>query len=333
MRYSISMRFLLLIFAALVVMPGATAIAQSGMPTDSGTLPTCQIDAIRTTLERGEVTTLTWSSANAKTMYINTVGYVRPNEDGAAQVGPRLSTNFRGTVSDGTHTAECKFALSVRQTPVPTCTMSVLPNPIRAGQTAVVSWSSTRAQTCTSSTVATNGLAQGTARVSPESSMTYRITCSGHGGTVECAGNGPGGVGATLAIDPGCSPQAVYSCDGATIMRTDTTRECETSVAPVRVCEAPSFCINGAATCQYRQVTASIRVEENFIASGGQSKISWTSTNATQCSVEGNGDTWEGTRGAELTSPVTKEVTYTLRCSSPFNTVTDTVTISPLPAR
>lgn len=314
-------------------MPGVFASAQSAVSLDSDALPTCQIAAERTVLERGEVTTLTWSSTNARTMYINTIGYVRPNEDGAAQVGPALSTNFRGTVSDGTRTVECKFALSVRQPPVPTCTMSVLPNPIRAGQTAVVSWSSTRANTCTSSTVATNGAAQGTARVSSESSTTYRITCAGLGGTVECAGNGPGGLGAALTIDPGCSPTAVYSCDGATIMRTDTTRQCETSTTAVQVCEAPSFCLNGAATCQYRQVTASIRVAENFIASGAQSSISWTSTNAAQCSVEGNGDTWEGIKGSEQTSPVTKEVTYTLRCSSPFNTVTDTVTITPLPAR
>lgn len=327
------MRFLFLIFTALVMIPSAIVVAQGVSTADSQALPTCSVTATRTVIERGEVTELAWSSANAKTMYINSVGYVRPNEDGAAQIGPALSTNFRGTVSDGTHTAECKFAISVRQPPVPTCTISVLPNPIRTGQSAVVSWSSTRAKTCTSSTVATNGAPQGTARVTPDSSTTYRISCEGLGGTVECAGNGPRGVGATLTIDPGCSPTTVYSCDGSTILRTDTTRECKTSVTPVHVCEAPSFCINGAATCQYRQVTADIRVEEKFIASGGQSNISWTSTNATQCSVEGNGDSWEGIRGSELASPITQEVTYTLRCSSPFNTVTDTVTITPLPAR
>lgn len=332
-RYSIRMRYVFLLLSVLVVIPAAFGAAATDVTQDGGVLPTCTVTAQKNIIENGETTTLEWTSANAKTLYISNVGYVAPNVRGTTKVGPVLPTSYIGTVSDGTHTVECRYRLGVRRPLAPTCAISALPNPIYAGETTTISWSSARAQSCVGKNIDTRNASAGDARVSPSSSTSYFITCSGPGGSVECAGNGPNGIGATAYVDPGCEPSSAYSCDGPNIVRTDTNSRCEKSLTTVRSCGAPSFCLNGAAVCQLPQMEASIRVADSFLASGDQSTISWTSKNASACTVRGNGDVWEGRSGSERSSPVTQEVTYTIECSSGLRTVTDSVTITPLPAR
>lgn len=328
------MQFVFLFFAALSFWPGALGAALDEVtPSSQDDLPTCHIAAIHGQIESGETTTLEWTSTNATALYINTIGYVPPNVSSRAIVGPAVSTNFKGTVSNGVRTAVCEYSIGVRQPLAPTCTVTALPNPIYAGYSTSVSWSSAGATSCAGINFETQDRPNGSVKVTPSSSMTYRVMCSGPGGEVECSGNGSKGLGALVSVDPGCAPTSVYSCDGQVIQRTDTTRLCESTVKPVQTCIAPSFCIQGAATCQFKQVQAKIRASEQFLASGEQSMISWTATNATSCSVMGNGDSWEGTSGSELSSPITKPVTYTLECSSPFNSAKDSVTITPLPAR
>lgn len=61
------------------------------------------------------------------------------------------------------------------------------------------------------------------------------------------------------------------------------------------------------------------------ITSGSSATITWTSTNATSCSVSPVG--WTGTSGSQSTGPLSASQTYTLTCTGPGGTTSDSVTI------
>lgn len=274
-----------------------------------------------------------WSSSNATSFYINSIGYVPPNASSSAIVGPMRGTRYEGTVSNGVHTAKCDLLLSVWIPPAPTCVVSVSPNPIFAGQSAKLTWKSVGATSCKAETFDTKNAVSGSVSVSPQSSTTYTVSCSGVGGRASCTGNGDGGRGASLVVNPECTPQSTYSCAGPVILRTDTSRLCEKSTTEVQTCVAPSFCTTGAAHCYFPALFGSISTPASLVASGAQVQISWSSTYASSCIVTGNGDMWTGRSGTEMSSPITEEVTYSLNCTSESGDLTRTVTITPLPAR
>lgn len=74
--------------------------------------------------------------------------------------------------------------------------------------------------------------------------------------------------------------------------------------------------------------TVSISASPQTVASGAQSTISWTSTNATSCSASG---AWSGsvaTSGTYATPSLTADSTYTLTCSGPGGSTTSAVLVT-----
>ena len=62
------------------------------------------------------------------------------------------------------------------------------------------------------------------------------------------------------------------------------------------------------------------------IQSGTQATISWTSTNATACTVSPTG--WTGTSGTQATGNLSNTQTYTVNCTGPGGSASDSVTVN-----
>ncbi len=80
------------------------SVSRSITVTTSAT-PTCSISLSPNPLYQGESSTLTWSSANATSFYIQNVGYV--NSLGSTSVAPSADTSYTGTVSGPGGSASC----------------------------------------------------------------------------------------------------------------------------------------------------------------------------------------------------------------------------------
>lgn len=79
--------------------------------------------------------------------------------------------------------------LAMASAPVPTATLTASPSSITAGEKVTLTWSSTNAQSCTSSTFATGGASNGSVVVLPTANHSYTVTCSGSSLTVSAQAN------------------------------------------------------------------------------------------------------------------------------------------------
>jgi hypothetical protein len=72
--------------------------------------------------------------------------------------------------------------------------------------------------------------------------------------------------------------------------------------------------------------TASISANPTSVSYNGSSTITWSSTNATSCSV--SPPSWTGTSGAQSTGSLTVTTTYTVSCSGPGGSASASVIVS-----
>lgn len=125
--------------------------------------------------------------------------------------------------------------------------------------------------------------------------------------------------------NPECNP--TYSCSGNTIMYQGTDCNWKT----VKVCPAPSYCVNGDSECTNpppaEEHDGDLRADPRVVAEGTQTFVHWDMTNVTSCTVSGtNGDSWtvngtaangwvstSGSTGKQ-SSPISQKTTYTMVC-------------------
>ncbi len=67
--------------------------------------------------------------------------------------------------------------------------------------------------------------------------------------------------------------------------------------------------------------------------SGTPTTVTWQGVEVTSCTVTGsNGDSWTGTAGQELSSPITSKMTFDLDCTAfDGSNVQDSVEVTVLP--
>lgn len=151
---------------------------------------------------------------------------------------------------------------------VPTATFSASPATIIVGQSTSLNWTSanTTPGSCTSPDFPTGGATAGSVPVSPGSTTTYHLTCTGPGGTTPV-------YTATVTVNP-------------------------------------------------PPVTATLTANPSSIDSGSSSKLTWTSSNATNCTGTGfsTGGALNNSTGVSV-SPTTN-TTYSLTCTGPGGTYT-----------
>lgn len=164
-----------------------TATGPGGTSTDSVTvtvihpLPAVSISASPDTIQVGESATLSWASSNADSATINN-GIGSVPVDGSITVSPAETTTYTITVNGPGGTATDSATVTVIHPP-PTVSISANPGTIQIGESSVLSWNSTNADSCVIEpnigSVGVNGMIT----ISPAETTNYTITATGLGGT------------------------------------------------------------------------------------------------------------------------------------------------------
>src|SRR5437016_7117895 len=109
----------------------------------------------------------------------------------------------------------------------PKVTISASPTSITSGKISMVTWSSTNATSCTASGSWTGRKAtSGTLAVSPTSTATYTLTCTGVGGTSAAASTTVMVTAAPVAVNGACG-----SANGTTASSTPSANLCSTGTS------------------------------------------------------------------------------------------------------
>lgn len=243
-------------------------------------------------------------------------------------------------------------APSTPSTPAPAVTLSVSSSSIISGSSVALTWSSTDATTCTASGGWSGAQAtSGTQSLSPISSTTYTLICTGVGGTdtKSVTVNVTAGTVFTPTVSLLSSSSAIVAGSSATLTWSSTNATSCTasggwsgtqatsgsqSVTPTSnttytiTCGgvAKSVTVNVTAkVTETPTVTVSLSASSSSIVVGSSTTLTWSSTNTTSCTASGG---WEGvkfTSGSQAITP-TKNTTYTITCGGVSKSVTVNVT-------
>jgi len=162
-----------------------TATGPSGSATATATIsisePDVTISADPETIQIGESSTLTWSSTNATSCFIEPgVGDVATT--GSTTVSPSETTTYTITAIGPGGTATASVTVALRY-PVPIITISADPETINFGDSTTLTWSSTYADSATIEPDIGTIEVSGSISVSPTETTTFTITVTGPGGT------------------------------------------------------------------------------------------------------------------------------------------------------
>ncbi len=124
---------------------------------------------------------------------------------------------------------------------------------------------------------------------------------------------------------PACTP--LNYCVGTTLWHRDAA--CSTN--PVQACS--NGCSAGGCIGAAPPGVVVWQVRPPLLSAGETASVSWQATSVRSCEVRGNnGDVWSGASGAQVTSPITAQTTYTLSCIGLDNSiVTQTAIVNVIP--
>lgn len=150
--------------------------------------PVCTLTASPTTLTQGNAGSLIWTTTNASSVRITSIGGVEMN--GSRTISPSVSTTYTLTATGNGGTVNCVASVTVvppvQNTPI--CTLSVSRNTINQGEAVTLYWSGSNVTSMTiDQGVGSVNPTSGSQVVYPGTSRTYTATASGPGGTVTCA--------------------------------------------------------------------------------------------------------------------------------------------------
>lgn len=135
-----------------------------------------------------EQVTLTWSSSNADSCSSNFINPLplrgstnsTPSHAGANGYTYKATCDGPG----GSDSDEVRVNVVQRPQSSPTVSISASPSSIYKGESSILNWSSTNAASCSASNGWSGGKStSGSETVSPQSTTSYNITCSGSGGS------------------------------------------------------------------------------------------------------------------------------------------------------
>jgi len=168
---------------------GAFVISESSYGNNCGlwqtvtaTLPIATLTLSTGNIQKGGTATLSWSSSNASSCTGKNFSTGNATS-GSVSVSPQFSTRYRVTCTDAAgNSASDKTKLMVLTGTVPpgspTATLGATPEQISTGGTSLLTWSSTNATACTSTTFSTGNATSGSVSVSPSSTTDYDVTCT-----------------------------------------------------------------------------------------------------------------------------------------------------------
>ncbi|QTA84926.1 FG-GAP repeat protein [Desulfonema magnum] len=133
------------------------------------------------TITAGESSVLTWETANADSVSIDQ-GIGSVSVSGSLTAQPSETTTYTLTAScpGGTSTRSIIITVSY---PFPTVTTGADPVTIQSGESSVLTWTSTDAESCSITPDIGNVDLNGSVTISPTETTTYTVTATGPGGT------------------------------------------------------------------------------------------------------------------------------------------------------
>ena len=142
----------------------------------------------RSRIDPGQTATLTWRTTNATSVTISGISG-RLSEDGTTTVRPSRTTTYTLTASRSGRSVTRRVTVTVNGTGTVTGLVNSFtgsPTTIAEGNSAVLEWTTTGAETLTitgGETIDTSDIPAGNAVVTPTTTTTYTLTATGESGT------------------------------------------------------------------------------------------------------------------------------------------------------
>ncbi len=301
----------------------------------------------------GQSATLTWSSASAETVSIdNGIGNVALT--GSLTVSPTETTTYTITATGAEGAVSKQVMLNVSVAPQPVVTLDASQTDIFEGESVILSWTSSHADTCVITPNIESGALNGSVDVAPTVTTTYTITATGYGGTATSS------VTVTVtpipvpAVSITATPETILSVGISTLSWNAENADSisiEPGIGPVDA--AGSYTVTPAETTTYTitatgpggsvsdqatvtvsiipQPVVTLNASSTDIFEGDSVILTWTSTDADTCEILPNIGSVALNGSVEVTPTAT--TTYALTATGPGGTTTSsvTITVSPIP--
>lgn len=150
-------------------------------------VPSCTLSFSPFSVVSGSSTTLSWTAANAASLFITNIGNVSPVSSGSTSVTPSQTTTYTGTATGEGGNATCSATIIVTAPPAPTCTLSANPISITQGSSSTLSWNSTNSTSVSINNGIGSVSTSGSRSVLPSQTITYTATATGDGGNATCS--------------------------------------------------------------------------------------------------------------------------------------------------
>jgi RHS repeat-associated protein len=177
----ITLRSINFITVFLMGTPGASVTITINSGGTPALPPEVSFSADPQTITLGESSALSWNVIDADTIRIDPgIGSVDPN--GSYEVFPTETTTYTLTAvgAGGTTTESVTVSVNI---PLPTVSISADPEAILLGESSILTWNSTHADTCVIEPNIGSVDVNASMSISPPETTTYTITVTGPGGT------------------------------------------------------------------------------------------------------------------------------------------------------
>ncbi|MBI2618291.1 hypothetical protein HYW58_02460 [Candidatus Kaiserbacteria bacterium] len=154
---------------------------------------------------------------------------------------------------------------------------------------------------------------------------------------------GGSGSGSNIFINEGSSATLEWqgfsssSCSGVNFS-TGGAVSGSAVVTPADTTQYTVICSNGgqsSVTVNVLHPDLSITATPSLLQSGDTTSIAWFATSVNSCSVSENNsgitDSWSGTSGTQISSPITEQTIYTLTCLTDGGALSESVTVNLIP--
>src|SRR3989344_5425397 len=190
-----------------IVGNGATTVTRSMVVTiSSASTLTINLSANPTSINTGQSSTLTWSTTNATSCSASGGWSCGKSTSGSESVSPGSTTTYTLNCSGPSGNDSRSVTVTVSAVAAPTVNLSANPTSINTGQSSTLTWSTTNATSCSASGGWSGGKStSGSESVSPGSTTTYTLNCSGPSGSAS--------RDVTVTVLPPVTPEAPPSVE------------------------------------------------------------------------------------------------------------------------
>lgn len=324
--------------------------------------PTASISADSTSIFYNTGTTIRWSSTNATSCIVLPPGWM--GTSGAQGTG-NLTSSQTYTLNCSGPGGSASNSVTVNVGSPPTASLSANPTTINRGQSSTLTWSSTNTTSCSINQGVGGVAVNGTRSVSPNTTTTYTLSCSGPGASAPpssatvTVNQPPGDFNLSLGGSVVCNsvPLSWTAASGATAYRI-LRGSPRVDISPYQPYTSLNFtdssisqntsylyqieAYNSAGTNRSNTInvttpfcppTLTFSGNPTTVFQGQSTTLTWSTTYTTSCTASG---AWVGSRpvnGSQIVVPnPPPSSTYNLQCSgSGGSTLVQRVTINITP--